>query len=350
MRIVAAKLTELICEILKAAGTPSDHAQVVAVGFVESNLTGHDSHGVVQIPRYIRAIAEGRINLNADMKVVRDHPGSAVIDADWGFGQIAARMAMEMAVAKARKQAVACASVFNCNDVSRLGLYSVMACRENCLGMITVNDGGANPYVAPWGSRARLMSTNPISMGIPVGDRPPICIDMATSVVAGGKVALARQRGEKLPPGCIMNAYGELSIDPKEFFESPGGALLPLGGSVAGHKGFALSLMVDILSGGLSGAGCSGSAQRDGQGVFVMAINVEAFTPFDDFVASVAALIERIKALPKAEGFDEILVPGEPEQRQKAKRLRDGILIDETTRQELAKVAGQLGVKGPWEK
>ena len=349
MRIAAAKLTELVCDLLMSAGTSDDHARVVAGGFVESNLVGHDSHGVIQIPRYLRAIQQGRINLKANMEIVRDHPGSAVIDADWGFGQIAARMAMDVAVAKARKQSVACVSVFNCNDVSRLGRYSVMACRENCLGMITVNDGGANPYVAPWGSRARLMSTNPISVGIPMGDRPPICIDMATSVVAGGKIALARQRGEKLPPGCIINANGELSIDPKEFFESPGGALLPLGGSVAGHKGFALNLMVDILSGGLSGAGCSGSAQRDGQGVFVMVINIEAFTPFSQFVLSVTELVERIKALPKAEGFDEILIPGEPEWRQKARRLEEGILVDEATRQALTRVAEHLGVYGLWE-
>ena len=217
MRIAAGKLVAQVCDILKAAGVADDQAHVVAGALVESNLVGHDSHGVVQIPRYVRAIEQGRINLTANMQVVREHPGNVVIDADWGFGQIAARMAMDAAVAKAREQAVACASVFNCNDVSRLGLYSVMACRENCLGMITVNDGGANPYVAPWGSRTRLMSTNPISVGIPMGDRPPICIDMATSVVAGGKIALAYQRGEKLPPGCIINANGEPSIDPREF-------------------------------------------------------------------------------------------------------------------------------------
>ena len=175
--------------------------------------------------------------------------------------------------------------------------------------------------------------------------RLPVCIDMATSVVAGGKIALARKRGEKLPDGCIIDADGKPSIDPNDFFGLPAGALLPLGGLVAGHKGFALSLLVDILSGALSGAGCSGSGAKDNQGVFVTAINITAFTELDDFFNTVEQLVERIKSTAKAEGVEEILVPGEPEWRQREKRLKEGIFIEDVTWKELTEIAEQFGVK-----
>lgn len=350
MIVAADKLTRQVHDILAAAGVQDDQAHIVASGFVESNLVGHDSHGVIQIPRYLGSIEAGRFNLKADMRVVRDHPGNVVIDADWGFGQVAASRAMEMVTDKARTQAVAGGTIYHCNDVSRLGRYSVMPCEQNCVGMMTVNDGGGNAYVAPWGSRARLLSTNPVSIGVPTRSGPPICMDMATSVVAAGKVALARERGEELPAGYIMDASGRPSIDPGDLFSSPPGALLPLGGTQAGYKGFALSLMVDILSGALSGAGCSGSDESgDSQGVFVMAINVEAFTSLPDFHDSVADLVDRIKALPRAEGVDEILVPGEPEWREKARRLEQGIYIEDATCRALAEAAAKVGAGGEWE-
>ena len=350
MIIAADQLTRQVNDILVAAGVKEDQARIVASGFVESNLVGHDSHGVIQIPRYLRSIEAGRFNLQADMRVVRDHPGNVVIDADWGFGQVAASWAMELISEKARTQAVAGGTIYHCNDVSRLGQYSVIPCEHNCVGMMTVNDGGGNPYVAPFGSRTRLMSTNPISVGIPTRNGPPLCIDMSTSVVAGGKIALARERGEELPAGYVINADGQPSVDPRDLVGPPPGALLPLGGSQAGYKGFGLSLIVDILSGALSGAGCSGSDEGgDSQGVFVMAINVEAFTSLAEFHDSVQDLVKRIKALPRAEGVDEILLPGESGWREKARRLEQGIFIEEATCRALAEAAASVGAGGEWE-
>ena len=176
--------------------------------------------------------------------------------------------------------------------------------------------------------------------------QPHICVDMATSVVAAGKIAVARKRREELPAGCLLNAAGEPSTNPDDFFVPPLGALLPFGGPVAGHKGFALSLVVDILSGALGGAGCSGSAQRDAQGVFMLAIDIAAFTAIEEFSGRTERLVETIKSSPKAEGVSEILIPGEPEWRERKRRLAEGIFIEEATWQDIMKTAGELGVEG----
>ena len=345
MIVTANELNELACRILTAAGAAAEDAKLVADGLVGSNLVGHDSHGVIRLPGCIRAIKAGRLNVHAAPSIVRESPDNAVIDADWGFGQVAATMAMDLAIAKAKTQSVACTSVFNCNDVGRLGTYSARAAEQDCIGIMTVNDGGANPNVVPWGGRTPLFSTNPISAAVPMSPEPDVCVDMATSVVAGGKVIVARKRGDKLPPGCIIDADGRASVDPNDFFGPPAGALLPVGAPVAGHKGSALSLIIDILSGALSGAGCSGSSDRDAQGLFMLVINIAAFAPVDEFAARTRQLRDAVKSSPRAEGVAEILLPGEPEWREKEKRQQQGIFVEDATWRELTATANELGVE-----
>ena len=246
---------------------------------------------------------------------------------------------------KAEKQGVSSAAIFHCNDVGRLGNYTIIPAERDFIGIMTVNDGGANASVAPWGGRSPLFSTNPISVAIPAGKKNVICVDMATSVVAGGKVAIARQRGESLPEGWVINASGQLSINPQDFYGPPHGALLPLGGALSGHKGFGLSLIVDILSGALSGAGCSASGERDSQGVFMLVINISSFIPLGEFTERVAQLIETIKSSPKAEGVKEIFIPGEPELREKERRIKEGIFIEDTTWKEILGIAKEAGLE-----
>ena len=346
MKAPAEKLRELVRRILAAAGVSTEKATLVSGNLVESNLVGHDSHGIIRLPRYIKAIREGRLQIDANPHIVRESLDNAVLDGNWGFGQVAATEAMDLAIEKAGALSVASASVFNCNDVGRLGAYPVRAAEHNCIGVMTVNDGGANPLVAPWGGRSRLFSTNPISVAIPTGGHPPICVDMATSVVAGGKVQVAQKRRQQLPPGCFITSDGRPSTEPDDFYMPHPGALLPLGAPVAGHKGFGLGLVVDILSGALSGAGCSGSAERDAQGLFILVINIAAFTPLDEFIERTTGLIEAIRSSPKAEGVSEILIPGEPEWREKEKRLREGIFVEDATWQEIMEIAGQFQVEG----
>lgn len=348
MKITAEKLKELVCSVFTSVGISSDEADIVSSSLVESNLAGHDSHGVIRLPRYVQAIRKGDINIRAKIRIVKQNSGNFVIDGNWGFGQVIAKKTMEMAIKKAEEQGVGCATIFNCNDVGRLGTYTTIATDHNFIGVMTVNDGGANPCVAPWGGKSPLFSTNPISVAIPTGKKNAICVDMATSVVAAGKIALARQRGEQLPEGWVINASGKPSTNSQDFYGPPHGALLPLGGLVSGHKGFGLSLIVDILSGALSEAGCSGSGGRDSQGIFMLAINISAFVPFEEFTERVTRLIETIKSSPKAEGVKEILIPGEPECREKEKRIKEGIFIEDTTWKEILEIARELGLERKW--
>ncbi|HCN06808.1 MAG TPA: dehydrogenase [Lentisphaeria bacterium] len=344
MKISAPELIELAKKILVAAGAAPADAGLVAANLVESNLVGHDSHGVMRIPRYVKAIGSGDIDVTTRPTTVKDGTVTTVIDAGWGFGQVAAITAMERTIEKALAHGVACASVFNCNDVGRLGAYTIGAVEHNCIGILTNNDGGSNPYVAPWGGAQAVLSTNPLSISAPAGEHPPICVDMSTSVTAGSQVQLAIQREEQLPEGCLIDAEGRPTTDPKVLFTDPKGALLPLGSPVAGHKGFALSLGIDILGGALSGAGCSGSAGRDAQGLFAQVIDISAFTSNDAYIAQVTGLIERLKATPVAECAKEIRIPGEHSAATKSERLTGGIYIEDATWQGIIDVGGELGV------
>jgi len=348
VRIMARPLKDLVSSVLTSLEVPAEKAGVVADKVVEANLVGHDSHGIIRLSKYVKAIQEGRINVHANLRVVRETHGVLVFDGDWGFGHVAASEAADMAVEKARAQGIACATIFNCNDVGRVGNYTVQIAEQNFIGIMTVNDGGAGACVTPYGGCSPLFSTNPISAGIPMADRPPICVDMATSVIAAGKIALASKRGTDLPKGCIIGANGRPSTNPADFYGPPPGALLPLGGFLAGHKGYALAMLVEVLSGALSGAGCSGSGERDSQGVFILAINPEVFGPPEEFAQKLTQLVEITKSSPKAEGVTEILIPGEPEWREKEKRLRSGIFIEEATWAEIMEIASQLGVEGNW--
>ena len=261
MNITAGKLKEIVIRILEALGTPSREAETVANFLVEVNLVGHDSHGVIRLPQYVERIREGKLKPGAKIRVVKESSTTALIDGGWGFGQVIAKKAMEIGIAKAEKANVTIVCAHNCNDVGRLGGYTLMAAEHDMMGVMTVNDAGANPSVAPWGGKTPILSTNPISVAIPSGRENPILIDMATSTVALGKLQLALQRGEKVPEGWFIDASGKFSRNPADYF-SPRGALLPLGDKIAGHKGFGLSLVVDILSGALSGAGCSSGKEE----------------------------------------------------------------------------------------
>jgi uncharacterized oxidoreductase len=349
MRITAEKLKELAYSVLVSAGARAEDSKLVSDNLVESNLVGHDSHGVIRLPRYVKEIREGQINPRASLRIVKENPGSLVIDADWGFGQVAAAEAMTLAIDKASSAGVASAGIFNCNDVGRLGGYCTAAAERDCIGIMTVNDGAVyTKLVAPWGGISGALGTNPISAAVPMGLAPPLCADFATSVLAGGKIEVARKRGEELPVGCIIDALGRPSTNPEDFFASPPGALLPLGGAVAGHKGFALGLIVDILSGALSGSGCSGAGERYAQGVFILVIRIAAFTPLEEFIERASRLVENTKASPKADGISEILIPGEPEWSEKEKRLREGIIIEKATWADIVQTAGEVGVHGDW--
>jgi LDH2 family malate/lactate/ureidoglycolate dehydrogenase len=272
--------------------------------------------------------------------IEREGPTTALANGRQGFGQIAATFAMDLAVTKALAMGLGAVGIHHCNHIGRVGEYAEYAARHGCIGlgiygMSGPNSGGAAPY----GGAARCLGTNPYAIGVPAGTRPPVVVDFATTTIAEGKIRVARAKRQPLPPGCIVDRDGRPSTDPEDFYN--GGMLLPFGG----HKGYGLSLVAALL-----GALAAGDASaHDGwvSGVFMLAVSPQAFRPVQDFVSVVDRVVQNVKRVPPAPGFDEVLVPGEPEVRTREQRLREGIPLPDATWQALQDAAASVGVAVP---
>ena len=338
------QLQKITTDIFEAGGVPSDEAAIIGELLIASNLAGHDSHGVIRIPQYIGLIESGLIQPGAPLEIEQESASHALINGNWGFGHVIAQKAMSLAIEKAKSSTISAISVYNCNHIGRIGSYPMMAAEAGMVGITMVNAGGAALYVAPFGGSDGRLATNPIAIATPTREGHPILLDITSSVVAQGKIRVAVNRGEPVPLGWIINSEGEPTSNPQDLMETPPGALLPLGG-IAGHKGYALGLMIDILGGALSGAGCSGSGTtRLQNGVLMIALNIVNFTPLDDFYEHIEGLVAHVKASPTAPGFDEILTPGEIEARQTERRLREGIPIDDETWRQIRETAAEVGI------
>ena len=340
------ELTTLVRRIFVAAGVPPEVSHRVGESLVESNLVGHDSHGVIRVPQYLDMLGDGRINPRAEPRIVRETESTAVIDGGWQFGQVAARFAMEVALAKASRGGIAAVQLFQSGHVGRLGEYAAQALEQDMVGIVTTNNHGGGQVLSPFGGVARRLSPSPIAIAVPGGNDFQIVLDMTTSVVAEGKVRVKLARGEILPEGWIIDAQGRPSTNPQDLYGPPPGSLTPLGG-VAGYKGFGLAFMIDILSGALGGAGCSRADPPPlrGNGVYLQAIDPAAFGAADRLPAEVAAFVEYVKSSPLAPGFDRIRVPGEVEHEAKLRRLGEGIPVEDETWQKLQLAAEELGLK-----
>ena len=252
----ADQLEKLGARIFEAAGVPEDEAQIVAESLVKSNLTGHDSHGFIRVPQYVDTMKKGSTVPGAELEVVSETPNTAVLKGNWGFGQVMARKAMEVAIGKARTNFVSTVTMSQSNHIGRLGEYPVIAVENGMIGMIMINNHGTGQLMTPWGGTARRLSPSPMSIGLPTGSADPVVLDISMSVMAEGKVRVKRNRGEKLQEGAIIDAEGNPSTEPKDLYGPPQGAILPFGG-IVGYKGYGLGFVVDVLAGALSGAGCS---------------------------------------------------------------------------------------------
>ena len=337
-------LKELGSKIFKAYGVPEREAVQVAGSLVQSNLFGHDSHGVIRVLQYVQAIQSGDIQAGARIEVERETATTAALNGHWGFGQVIARKAADMAIGKARDAGVCCITVRQSNHVGRLGEYPTIAAEQDMIAIATVNNHGAARRLAPWGGMDGRMSPNPISFAAPTDRGRPVLVDITSTVVAEGKVRVMRNRGARIPEGWILDAEGRPSTDPNDLYGPPPGALLPFGG-IVGHKGYALGVMVDILSGALSGAGCSRKdATRIGNAFFITVIDIARFVPVEAFKAQVSDFVAYIKSSRKLPGVDEILIPGEPEYRTMEKRLREGIFVEEETWRQIRELAEKVGL------
>lgn len=341
--VPAEPLTKLAAAIYAAAGTPPEDAEVVAEHQVGANLAGHDSHGVILLGTYIDRIKRGHIVPAARYEVLEETPTTARIDGNWGFGQVVTTHAMNLCIAKARQHRIAAVTVIRQSHVGRVGDYPLMASRQGFVGMIFVDSGQSPKQVAPFGGREARLGTNPISISFPSDLEAPILIDMATSAVAAGKLNVARARNKPIPLGWLLDSEGRPTTDP--FAHQRGGVMLPLGGP-EGHKGYALSFMVETLSAVLPGLGFGVDPQgRHNDGAFMWAFDVNAFAPLEKFKKDVGDFARYLKSTPTAEGFSEVLYPGEIEYRTEQERRRNGIPLEDSTWDRLTSLAKEYGVE-----
>jgi hydroxycarboxylate dehydrogenase B len=333
----ADELQRVCAELLRAVGTPDDLALVVADGLRDANLAGHDSHGLVRLPAYLERARAGEVEPAARAEVVRRRGATACVSARRGWGQPAARLAAGTAAEIAGELGVGAVVLQDSTHVGRMADYVELIAAGGQLGMTVTNAG---PNVAPFGGRDRRLGTDPIAFAIPRPDgRPPIVVDFATSVRAEGKVRVARAAGRKVPPGTLIDRDGRPSDDPEDYYA--GGALLP----AEGHKGYALAVAIEALGGILSGMGpAMVPAYGGGNGMFVLALEVEAFISVERFMGQVEEMARTLEGVPTAPGVEKVLLPGEPELRTTERRRREGIPIAQATWDEVRAVADELGV------
>jgi len=263
-----------------------------------------------------------------------------LVDGHWGFGQITAEFATDVLVQKALQTRVAAVGVRNCHHIGRLGQYAEQAANSGVIAMITLCGGGIGTSTTPYGGSARTLGTNPFAFGLPAGKHPTVIVDFATTVVAGGKIAMARDRGEPISEGWILTKEGQPTTDPNEF--SKGGMLLPMGD----HKGFRLSMVAEALGGALTGATRFEAGERSRNCLFMWGIEIGAFGPAEEYRLLEDRSIAKVRATPPAPGFDEVLTPGDRGRRTQQACEREGVWVSDSTWRNIRSTAEQLGVLG----
>jgi uncharacterized oxidoreductase len=304
--------------IFQAAGLPDSQARIAIDHLVESNLMGHDSHGVMHVPRYTRQLLNKEFLPVGGQRIVRETP-----------------------VERAQTHTLAAIAVHHTGHIGRLGAFPPLAAQKDCIGLIMLN-GGAQ-FVAPFGGVDRRLPPNPIAMSVPTPDGPPLTLDITTSMVAGGKVSVQQARNEPVPAGWLIDENGNAVTDPALFREGMA-AMLPMGGPI-GHKGYGLAMMVEAMAGALSWAGCSADPPtRGGSGYLAMAIKIESFIDVDEYKEEIRRLSEWVKSSRTMPDVDRIYLPGEKEEETRGQRERDGIPIPESVWTQLLESADWVGV------
>lgn len=336
--VAADRLQTIAAQLLQGAGASEAEAAIVARHCIAANLAGHDSHGIIQIPSYIARMQQGHIVPGAPFEIVQETPTTTVIDGHWGFGFVVSERAMQLTIEKARQTNVAATTIYHQSHVGRLTDYALMAARAGMIGLMTADSGRGPKSVAPFGGRTSRLGTNPICIAMPSNLAGPLYIDMATSAVAAGKIGVAVQREATIPKGWVIDKDGQPTTDPTDLRQ--GGTLLPLGGS-EGHKGYGLSVMIEIFSGILTGLGFGVEASgRHNDGCFMAAFNVSAFRPLEEFKEQVTEFAHYLTSSPPAAGFDRVYYPGELEYIRTQQRLAEGIFVEDATWDQLRALAG----------
>lgn len=340
--IEAHVLADFCGSIFTSAGAPADIAGMVASSLVETNLMGHDSHGVIRVKSYVDQVKKGTIRPTALPRIERQFGAIAIVDCQWGFGQIGARYAAGVARDLAWKNGIGCVALAQGNHIGRLGEYAEIIARAGLVAIVMTAGTFVKVSVTPYGGREPIFGTNPMAWAVPTASGEPFLLDFATAAVANGKIMVALSKVEPFPEGMLLDKDGNPTTDPATFQQ--GGMLLPFGT----YKGSGLALMMEIIPTLLSGfAPVSSPEFVSGNPTLMIGISVEAFTSRERFDRLTDELLARFKQVPPAAGFDEVLLPGEKEARSKAERLQNGVPLPDSVWKDLTALAAEYGVAVP---
>lgn len=346
-RIPAAELRDFVAAVFRATGSAQGEAQIIGDHLVDANLAGHESHGVIRVSKYVDWQAKGMVLANQHALVVRETACNAVIDGQFGYGQVIGREAMDLAIGKARQSGFCAMAIRNAGHLGRIGAWAEQVAQAGLASIHFVNTSGFGILVAPYGGTDRRLSANPIAASAPGPDGASLVLDISTSAIAEGKIQVALNHGEQLPPGCTIDSEGHPNRDPAVFYGPPVGALLPMGG----HKGYGLSIFCEIFAGALSGGQTTNpdnaTAGRLVNNMLSLVFDAEAFCGAEAFRAEIARFAAWVKASPPAVPGGDVLLPGEIERRTRASLERDGIPLDAMTRRQIAGSVRALGIALP---
>ncbi len=334
MKIMKDKEIALVKEILRKLGASEEDCELVAEATIDADLKGFTSHGLGRFPQYIVSIDAGTINLKDNITIEKETPAIALINGNSGFGQAVSYKAMQIAIKKAKEIGIGCVGVHNSNHFGVTGFYSDLALRENCIGIVIAN---TDPAIAPLGAKKALIGTNPLGLGVP--SETYISVDMATSATARGKIIEAKRKGLEIPDDWALDKDGKPTTDPEEALN---GSLLPFGR----FKGYALAVMIEILTGPLVGAeygtkvtGTASPTQNCTKGDLYVVIDPSKFGDFNEFVENTEDFISQIRAT-----GENIAIPGDLEVKKIIEAETNGIEIDTKLYEQLKEICDNLNI------
>ena len=336
-------IANFIQRALVATGMSDNDSRIIGDLMAEADVNGSDGHGIFRLPSYIKRIKSGGLNLTPNIHVEKERSGMALVNGDNAQGHLVMKFCAELAIEKAKESGVAWVGCHHSNHAGPASLYAKMPLARDMIGLY-VAIGNAN-HLPPWGGLEMLLSTNPIAIAVPGLEEPPIVLDMATTVVAYGKVKTAAQRGEQMPEGWMIDRQGNPLTDPAKADQ---GFLLPIGGP----KGYGLSLMLGLLAGTLNGAALGKDVVDfnadfetiTNTGQFIIAIDIAAFADVEFFKRNVDTVVRTMKASPTLPGYDEVKLPGEQSFKKRQDRETYGVPMRNELLQTLAETADELGV------